>query len=730
MAKEQRAPIVPILITAGVMVLLTAIQLLPKFSGSFSFLDRLEALSYDWRVRLALHNPKPISPNLAAVFIDEATIEYVNEQFGVGFPFPRQLHGRVVRELNAEGAKVIGFDVLFREWIDGDKPYEGPEGTIRSDQFFLGQLAKASNVVLATFGETERGIWEAKPPHELFAAAVGGKVAHAVSETDEDGNLRRARPFKDDPQTGERYWHLGIYLAAQQLGLDFKKTEYQKDRLVLKGTNGISRTIPLDEQGYMFVDWSITWNDSRLLQTTFGGLVELDKIRQTQPGIMKEALAELYPKQLLEETGYMPFTNRLVVIGTIGSGNNITDIGETPLAKQTYLVAKHWNVLNSVLTGQFVRKMSLWPSLFLLLFFVLFSATMTWFLPAAKASFLVLVSAAVYVSLAVYFYFDFRYWIPIVLPVVGGLLLTHVALVSYRVIFEQNERKRVKAVFSKVVSPEIVSELLDREDLLIGGARRRLTVFFADVRGFTEFTDSTQAKAEEFVSANNLPQEEADKYFDEQAKETLATVNLYLSTIADTVKKYNGTLDKFIGDCVMAFWGAPVPNELHALCCVQCAIEAQRAMHAVNQKRFAENKKREQENPARIAAGQQPLPMLPLLTLGTGINTGMVTVGLMGSDAHISNYTVFGREINLASRLEGVSGRGRIIIGEATYQDVLRDDPKLAATCIPQPPVTVKGIKAAVKCYEVPWKEAPVTPAPAPAAPVVAETTPKDVQTT
>jgi adenylate cyclase len=81
-----------------------------------------------------------------------------------------------------------------------------------------------------------------------------------------------------------------------------------------------------------------------------------------------------------------------------------------------------------------------------------------------------------------------------------------------------------------------------------------------------------------------------------------------------------------------------------------------------------------------------------------------VTVGLMGSDAHILNFTVFGREVNLASRLEGVSGRARIIIGEQTYAALLRDDPKLAATCVALDPVAVKGFRAPVKIYEVPWK--------------------------
>jgi len=229
-------------------------------------------------------------------------------------------------------------------------------------------------------------------------------------------------------------------------------------------------------------------------------------------------------------------------------------------------------------------------------------------------------------------------------------------------------------------------------------------VFFADVRGFTTFTDETQERVLEFVRAHQLDLAAAEKCFDESARETLETVNLYLSTVADAVKNHGGTVDKYIGDCVMAFWNAPIANEKHALACVRTAIEAQQAIHGLNEKRLAQNVAREIENRARLSAGLPPRSPLTALQLGTGINTGLVTVGLMGSETHQSNYTVFGREVNLASRLEGVSGSGRIIISEATYNHLLRDDPALAATCVEMSPVTPKGFLNPVRIYEVPWQ--------------------------
>ncbi|MGN6552655.1 MAG: adenylate/guanylate cyclase domain-containing protein, partial [Verrucomicrobiota bacterium] len=143
--------------------------------------------------------------------------------------------------------------------------------------------------------------------------------------------------------------------------------------------------------------------------------------------------------------------------------------------------------------------------------------------------------------------------------------------------------------------------------------------------------------------------------------------------------------------------------------------EAQRCLAELNFQRTEENRRREMENTALVSAGLAPKSLLPVLTLGSGINTGLVTVGLMGSEAHISNYTVFGREVNLASRLESLSGRGRILISDATYQSLVEDDPDLAARCILLPPANLKGIRSAVKIYEVPWQQqttAPISAAP------------------
>ena len=741
----------PFILAASVLALVCGLRAL-----QLDFPERLERMTYDLRIRAAHHFPAPVATNLAFVAIDEASIKAVQSgKFGYrfGLLWPRQVYGRLVDELSAQGAAAVGFDVLFGERRPDHAPVRMADGIHfeESDDFFGEQLRRAGNVILAMTPELI-------PPAPFATNALA--LGDISTERDTDGILRRVKAFSDErrwhpliqkiandpelavnltnaifapgkiilPQTGltnaieipvdaennfnladfgidklppgraatakafttERVWHMGILLAAQQLKLDLAKTtvDLPGGKIILRGANGIQRVIPVDGDGYFLVDWRLTPNDSRLLRLPVESLLWQDRQR------------------LLGETNGLrdDLRDRLVIVGSAVQGNDLTDRGATPLEHDTLLVSKHWNVANSVITGQFIRRTTPGEDMAIIILLGLFTALLTWQLRAFAASGGTILLVAGYTALAFFSFIEFRLWLPLVFPVLGAILVEHVSLVTYRVVFEEREQRRVKSVFSKIVSPEIVHELLGAEKISLGGARREVTVFFADVRGFTTFTDQLQEDIAEYVRTHEVDLLEAEKYYEESARETLETVNLYLAAVAAAVKHHGGTLDKYIGDCVMAFWNAPVANEKHAPAAVAAAIEAQRAIHELNVQRLAKNTAREADNRARIAAGQPPKPLHIALQLGTGINTGTVIVGLMGSNQHILNYTVFGREVNLASRLEGVSGSGRIIISDTTYNHLLRHAPAVAATCTELFPVTVKGIKNAVRIYEVAWK--------------------------
>jgi class 3 adenylate cyclase/CHASE2 domain-containing sensor protein len=741
--------LVPVLLAAIVLAAVCALRI-----WNPDFPDRLERITYDFRVRTAQKYPQPVSTNLAFVAMEDSSIAAVNagrvngQKLGYhsGLYWQRQVYGRLVEELAAEGAQAIAFDILFGELRPDHPQVQMADGVpIESDEFFALQMARAGNVITAFTPEV--------PPVDLFAtnSLALGDIS---TDKDSDGALRRMKSFNldwhpvfrsaasqygvdlsrakiepgkielplpngtnitvtldkdgnfdladyldttppgwkrfDKPYT--RVWDMGIVLAAQALHLDLSNAvvDLPHGKITLRGVGGLQRVIPVDANGYFYIDWRLTPEDLRITRAPIENLLLQDRLR-----------LEGNTNGLSDD-----FKGKLVIVGSAAQGNDLTDRGATPLEKETLLVSKHWNVANSIITGEFIWRTSLSADLAIIILFGALTAFITCQLRAITAFACVTALMVAYFGGAIFLFIHYHWWLPVIYPICGAMLALHGILLVHLVVFEQQDKRRVKGVFSKMISPEVMNELLAAKKLEVGGSHREISVFFADVRGFTSLTDRMQETVAEHIRSRQVDLTQAEGFFEESARETLETVNLYLSAVAEVVKKNGGTLDKYIGDCVMAFWNAPVPNEKHASACVQAAIDAQRAILELNEKRQADNPARELDNQSRLAAGLPPRPLHTALQLGTGVNTGMVTVGLMGSSDHGFNYTVFGREVNLASRLEGVSGSGRIIISDMTYFHLLRHAPELASKCVELFPVTVKGIRDAVRIYEVPWQPA------------------------
>ena len=712
------------------------------------FVDELECKTYDWRVREAQKVPGPTATNLAFVSMEDSSISAIRHGL-LGQPYglywPRHIYGRLIEELSAEGAECEAFDVLFGELRPDHAPVVMADGvsTMESDNFFAERMRQAGNVILPatplvtppdlfitnafTLGDisTEKdsdGVlrrvkifykkWH--PAFKSVARQCGVNLDQAdftptrivlhpkdapdvVVPLDRDGNFDLTDFVGDQIPAGfrrydkpfVRVWDMGIVLAARELRLDLDHPEIDLHQgyIRLRGPNGLERTLPVDDRGYFYIDWRITPANTNLLRAPIENLLKEDIAR------------------LAGETNGLAdaFRGRLVMVGSAAQGNDLTDRGATPLESDTLLVSKHWNVANSIITGNFIHRTTPATDLLIIGTLGVLTALVTWQLRAIAASFSVVVLMVLYVVTTLWVFAHFRIWLPLIYPAGGAMLVLHGTLLVHLVVFEEQDKRRVKSIFSKLVSPNIVNELLEAKRLSLGGAHREVTIFFADIRGFTAFTDQAQEQIASFLREHPMDEAVAEKHVEAAARETLETVNLYLATVAEAVKRHDGTLDKYIGDCVMAFWNAPAAVEKHSLASVQAAIDAQRAIRQLNEQRLAQNPARELENQALLQAGFPPKPMHVPLQLGSGVNTGRVTVGLMGSDQHGFNYTVFGREVNLASRLEGVSGSGRIIVSEATYLHLRQDAPELAATCKELSPEKVKGFREAVRIYEVPW---------------------------
>jgi CHASE2 domain-containing sensor protein len=380
--KIATSKIVPASITIVVLALVGVADWL-----SPEFLRRFEWITYDWRVRKAFETQQPISTNLAAIFVDDESFNTINTNYGFNWPWPRAFHGRLVEELHAQGAAGVGFDIFFIESMPPteDTSFELGGRVYSSDEWFARAIALSSNVFLGVPGETKNDRWAAVAPHEMFRSRAAG-LGLAVSDRDTDGVLRRAKPFRDDPELG-RVWHLGIVMAARVLKLDLDKAVIRKDRIELSGPGGLRRVIPTDEEGFFDIDWSIAWNDPRMTIGSYEEILNMEDDRVEGNGTAGHRL-----------NGQL--TNKLVVVGSIAAGNNVSDVGASPLRKEDYLVSKHWNVANSVLLGRFIHRPSAPVRLLLIAVLGIGAAVLTWKLRAPLPTVLVLASSVCYVLVA------------------------------------------------------------------------------------------------------------------------------------------------------------------------------------------------------------------------------------------------------------------------------------------------------------------------------------------
>ncbi len=228
------------------------------------------------------------------------------------------------------------------------------------------------------------------------------------------------------------------------------------------------------------------------------------------------------------------------------------------------------------------------------------------------------------------------------------------SITSFRYFTEEKEKQWIKQAFSHYLSKEVINELMnDPSKLKLGGERRKLTVIFSDVRGFTNFSES------------------------HQPEEVVAMLNEILSEQVKVVFKYGGTLDKFVGDELMAFFGAPGNTHIkdHALFAVRTSVEIQAKVKVLQQTWTAHQKES--------------------LSIGIGINSGDMVVGNMGS-AERMDYTVIGDNVNLAARLCSAAGKGEIIVSEATYEQV-----KLEVKAEKLEPISVKGKAKPISIYRI-----------------------------
>ncbi|MFO8063564.1 MAG: adenylate/guanylate cyclase domain-containing protein [Spirochaetia bacterium] len=366
-------------------------------------------------------------------------------------------------------------------------------------------------------------------------------------------------------------------------------------------------TIPIDETGSMLINYmGPRSSSSRDGYQTFP-VRPYSGYASRVPGMDPES----WPSTRAVE-------NKIVMVGAFAQGM-AADEKTTPYGLM-YGVEMHANALNTILMDNFLRDVPVWLDLLVLFLLALVTAFMTarlstiWSLVASLFLVIVLffVSTIVFDELA----FILNFTSPAI-----GIMLTFLTVVAYRVMTEERDKRIIREMFGKYVSPKVVDQILDHPPEL-GGVDKELSVLFSDIRGFTTLSESM------------MPQELVNH------------LNLYLTAMSDVILESEGTLDKYVGDEIMCFWGAPVPQADHALRACKSAVRQLEVLKELNAS-WPEEKQ---------------------INIGIGINSGVMTVGNMGSQGRM-NYTLMGDNVNLGARLEGTNKMygTNIIISEYTY---------------------------------------------------------------
>lgn len=568
------------------------------------WLDKWEGKAWDWRVNW-LAKPGRATDSIRLILLDQNSLDWGKRENSLGWPWPREVYGIILDFCRRQGAKSVFFDVLFTEpstfGLADDQAFG--EAIKRGPPFvgsvFLSETAGAERNWPAFLPEPtsgidglrswreETGVGADRPIRGLFPvpdiAAHSAVLADTHLNPDPDNVYRRVRMFglfdgRVLPSPG-----LGAFLAA------FPETPLQIRRGAL--TVGGHR-VPVDDNGQAILNFRGGSGTHKTLSAAAVIQSELRIREGGEPVIRGEEL----------------FRDRHVFFGFSAPG--LFDLRPTPLSGIYPGVEIHATALDNLLSDDFIRPVSNAYLLTLTCLLTLLAGIGTARISGIVRSllaygvFLLLpafLAAAAYLS---------GFWLPLVIQEVG----VAVTLLSAGVIYYTTEGRQklfIKNAFKQYLSPTVIDELIRHpERLKLGGEKRLLSIFFSDLEGFTGISEGLEPEA------------------------LTALLNDYLSAMTGIIHEEGGTIDKYEGDAIIAFWNAPLPQSDHAHRCVRAALRCQ-------------EKLAEMRPVFRERIGRD-------LRMRIGMNSGAAVVGNMGSHTRF-DYTMLGDAVNLASRLEGIN---------------------------------------------------------------------------
>ncbi len=635
--------------------------------GHTAFLGTVELKTYDYRVRLAA-DPSTARRDTVLVSIDDSSIRRLEEQVG-RWPWPRMVHSYLIDYLHRAPAKAIVYDVLFTErdrrtFQIGADTWTGEE----SDRALASSAARAGNVVFpadVTADEKalvgKRGVdvlragqpfdadpaFEARPgvilPYDELTDAAAA-VGHNFMIYDADGPVRRSAPFVRVDTVGVP----SLAVAATMIAGRVARESIRREGSTLRVGQAAAPLVPARIPSL----YGPSTTAARLLIRFTGPLMTAGK-----PTYQDYSFYDLFYSEQQILAGQKPtvdpavFRDKIVIVGTTAAG--LRDLFTVPFTEGSMPGMQiHANVIDNLLSGRFMRPLGRGENLAILAACAIAvglagAVTAVWPTVAIAA---LLVAILGWVSFVLV---GHGVWMDVAKPLLAVAFATF-GSTAYQYFVEGREKRRVKRMFSRFVSKDVYDQLMaDPAGARIGGARRDMTVLFADIRNFTTFTERGQPEA------------------------VVSQLNEYFSGMVDVIFQHRGTIDKFVGDMVMALFGAPLADEAHADHALQAGLGMLAALEGLNARWAAEGR--------------------PALDIGIGLNSGEMVAGNIGSDT-IMSYTVIGDAVNLGSRLESLNKQygTHIIVSDATRGRLKgRYDMKPLGT------VTVKGRSEAVAIFEV-----------------------------
>jgi adenylate cyclase len=608
--------------------------------GWTGVLDKLELQLYDWSLRQR-SDPTAVNQDIVLVEINDASIRDYSEAVG-RWPWPRVLQSNLIDFLQRAPARVIAYDIQLSEKSRGSFKFGDDTWTAEeSDAAIVSSARDAKNVIMladatnpgATGGKAQyvsTASWPSPayrlghaveqrplviPPFPALTDAASG-LGHNFLALDEDGVARRMAPFI---RRGEQYLpSLGIAAALAAGG-------FKPDEVALEGSTILvrDRRIPLVSTRVIDTVGGTSSHDQWTMLINYRAPVQVNGGRPYPSYEARHLLVS--QDQLL--AGQKPlldpavFKDKIVFVGLTGAG--LVDVFQTPMGGGLMPgIQLHATIADSVLASRFIKPAPEASRVVSTIAAAVLIGLMSAILPFTVAAVGTALAAGGWTSIAVVALRGGT-WLNMVQPL-SAMALALFAGTAYRYFVEDYQKRVVKRLFGRYVSKDVFEQLLAHPDRAeLGGKRREMSVLFSDIRGFTTVTE--QGNPEELV----------------------AQLNEYFSRMVDVVFRHKGTVDKFVGDMVMALYGAPLDDVDHAEHAVAAAIDMVRELGELNR--------------AWASRG------MAQLDIGVGINSGDMIAGNIGSSS-IMSYTVIGDNVNLGSRLESLNKdyKTRIIISDAT----------------------------------------------------------------